>query len=110
MLLIRKINRKLPAALITIGTASLFVFVTGWANGENVALVDIPGQFGLRFHLSQIALNEVFPLMLSGAVSYTHLDVYKRQASRSGLFSASATASAPLKASPAAVVSTAATL
>lgn len=66
MLLIRKVNRKLPAALITIGTASLFVFVTGWANGENVALVDIPGQFGLRFHLPQIALNEVFPLMLSG--------------------------------------------
>ena len=46
-------------------TASLFVLSQ---DGQMVKTLPwlISGQFGLRFHLPQIALNEVFPLMLSG--------------------------------------------
>lgn len=66
MLLIRKINRKLPAALITIVLATLFVFATGWANGENIDLVELPDQLGMRFQLPRISIKELLPLTFAG--------------------------------------------
>jgi len=66
MLIIRKVNRKWPAALITIAFATLFVYITGWANGESIDLVDLPDRLGMGFHLPQISFSELGPLLFSG--------------------------------------------
>ena len=70
MLLIRKINRKLPAALFTILLASLLVFLTGWSGSQGVRLVrdfNLPDEIGLRFHLPNLSLEQFGSLVISGA-------------------------------------------
>lgn len=70
MLLIRKINRKLPAALITILLASGLVFLTGWGGTQDVRLVsdsNLPENIGLRFHIPELSLAEFTSLGVSGA-------------------------------------------
>ncbi len=69
MILLRKLNRKLPAALITIIIAGLFVYLLGW-EAQGVRLVKdygLPEQIGLRFSLPKISLSEFFSLTVSGA-------------------------------------------
>lgn len=68
MLGIRAINPKLPAALITILVASLFVFLVGWGS-QGVLLVSdsgLPSHLGLQFHFPKISMNEFFGLASSG--------------------------------------------
>ncbi len=68
MIVVRKLNRKLPAALITIVIVSLLVFATGWAD-QGVRLVQdygLPDQIGLQFHLPTISLSEFASLGISG--------------------------------------------
>ena len=70
MLLVRSINKKLPAALITIIIASLFVFLTGWSGDQNVRIVSdmgLPENITLGFNLPNIPLSEFTSLALSGA-------------------------------------------
>ena len=70
MLLIRKINRKLPAALFTILLASLLVFLTGWNGTQGVRLVrdfNLPEEIGLGFHLPNLSLEQFSSLLISGA-------------------------------------------
>ncbi len=68
MILIRVINRKLPAALITIALASILVYLTGW--GQNsvklVSAYGLPEGLGLRFHIPNISFSEFFTLANSG--------------------------------------------
>ncbi|MDY6873303.1 MAG: SulP family inorganic anion transporter [Chloroflexota bacterium] len=69
MLTIRAVNRKLPAALITIVAASLGVYLTGWG-GEGVRLVSsygLPSNPGLSFHLPNITFNDIGSLLVPGA-------------------------------------------
>jgi len=69
MILIRRINRKLPAALITITLATLFVYLAGWGN-QGVRLVTdfgLPKHVGFNFHIPNITLNELSSLGISGA-------------------------------------------
>jgi SulP family sulfate permease len=69
MILIRNLNRKLPAALMTIIISSLFIFATGWAD-QGVRLVrdyGLPDQIGLQFHLPDIGLADFASLGISGA-------------------------------------------
>lgn len=69
MLTIRAINRKLPAALITIVAASLGVYLAGWG-GEGVRLVSsygLPSNPGLSFHLPNITFNDIGSLLVPGA-------------------------------------------
>ncbi|MCB2210408.1 SulP family inorganic anion transporter [bacterium] len=69
MLGIRAINRKLPAALITIAAASLVVYLAGWG-GEGVRLVSsygLPSDLGLRIHLPNITLKDIGSLLIPGA-------------------------------------------
>jgi len=68
LLLLRQLNRKIPASLIAIAVGSILVFITGW--GENgVRLVTdygLPEELGLRFHIPDISLNEFVNLGISG--------------------------------------------
>jgi len=69
MIIIRRINRKLPAALITIALATLFVNLTGWGN-QGVRLVTdfgLPTHVGINFHIPNINLNDLSSLGISGA-------------------------------------------
>jgi SulP family sulfate permease len=69
MILIRRINRKLPASLITIILAAFFVYLTGWGD-QGVQLVSdigLPKQIGLQFHIPDISLREFSSLGISGA-------------------------------------------
>jgi SulP family sulfate permease len=70
MLLIRNINRKLPAALFTILLASLLVFSTGWSGTQGIRLVrdfNLPEEIGLGFHLPNLSLEQFASLLISGA-------------------------------------------
>jgi SulP family sulfate permease len=69
MLGIRAINRKLPAALITIAASSLVVYLAGWGS-EGVRLVSsygLPNNLGLTFHLPDITLKDIGSLLIPGA-------------------------------------------
>jgi len=70
MLLIRKINRKLPAALFTVLFASLLVFFTDWGSTQGVRMVsdfNLPEEIGLAFRIPDLALEEFGSLIVSGA-------------------------------------------
>jgi len=67
MILVRKFNRKLPAALITIILSTLFVMATGWSDTQGVSLVSLPERLGFRFHIPEIYLKEYVSLGFSGA-------------------------------------------
>ncbi len=70
MLALQKINRKFPAALVTIIIAGLFVFLTGWGPDQNIRLVSdygLPETLGFGFHIPQVSFNEFFSLGISGA-------------------------------------------
>ncbi len=69
MLLIRRINRKLPASLLTISLAALAAYLTGWGD-QGLRLVrdiGLPEQVGVRFHLPNLSFNEFASLGVSGA-------------------------------------------
>jgi SulP family sulfate permease len=69
MILLRRINRKLPASLISIGLAGLLVYFAGWGN-QGVRLVSdvgLPEQVGLRFHIPNISISDIASLGVSGA-------------------------------------------
>ena len=70
MLTLRSLNKRLPAALITIVFASLLVFLTGWSGEQNVRIVSdigLPERINLGFHLPDIPTSEISSLALSGA-------------------------------------------
>ena len=70
LLILRRVNRKIPAALITIILATLLVFLTGWSSGQNVRLVSdfqLPEKIKLGFHVPNISLKEFSTLGVSGA-------------------------------------------
>lgn len=70
MLLIRRINRKLPAALFTVLLASALVFLTGWSGTQDVRMVsdfDLPEEIGLSFRIPELSLEEFGSLVTSGA-------------------------------------------
>ena len=69
MLVLRRLNPKLPAGLITVILAGLVVHFTGWAN-HDVQLVNafgLPEYIQLSFHVPTIGLNEIPPLLVPGA-------------------------------------------
>jgi SulP family sulfate permease len=69
MLGIMAINRKLPAALITIAVSALVVYLAGWG-GEDVRLVSsygLPSSLGLTFHLPNITVKDIGSLLIPGA-------------------------------------------
>jgi len=70
LLILRRVNRKIPAALITVILATLLVFLTGWSGGQNVRLVSdfqLPEKIKLGFHVPNISLKEFSSLGVSGA-------------------------------------------
>jgi SulP family sulfate permease len=70
MILTRKINRKLPASLITIVISTIFVAIVGWDDTHNINLVKdygLPSRLGMGFHIPQISLGEFSSLIISGA-------------------------------------------
>jgi len=70
MLLIRKLNRRLPAALFTVLLASTLVFLTGWSSSQGVRLVsdfNIIEEIGINFHIPDLSLEEFGSLIISGA-------------------------------------------
>lgn len=70
MVILRSLNRKLPAALITIVLASLLVFFTGWNQNQNVQVVrdtGLPEQISLGFHIPNISFENLTELALAGA-------------------------------------------
>jgi sulfate permease, SulP family len=69
MLIIRKLNRKLPAALITIIITSGLVVLLGWQNNgiQLISDVGLPEKIGLKFHIPQIDLSNLLQLSISGA-------------------------------------------
>jgi SulP family sulfate permease len=67
MILIRKVNRKLPAALFTIIIATLFVMLTGWLGEQGVRPVELPSQTAFGFHIPKISFSDVITLGVSGA-------------------------------------------
>ena len=70
ILSIRKINRKLPAALITVILTTVLVYVLGWRGEHNVGLVSdfhLPKDIILGFHIPNISLKEFSSLGVSGA-------------------------------------------
>lgn len=69
MLLIRSINPKLPAALITIILTSLFVYLMDW-NAQGLRLVNdvgLPEHLSLRFHYPRISLQSIPDLIIPSA-------------------------------------------
>ena len=69
MLLIRAINPKLPAALITIILSSLLVYLMDW-NAQGIRLVNgvgLPEHLALRFHFPQISLQDIPNLLIPSA-------------------------------------------
>lgn len=70
MLTLRKINKKLPAALMTIIVASLLVFLTGWSGVQNVEIVSdtgLPDKIPLGFSIPNIPFREFASLAISAA-------------------------------------------
>jgi sulfate permease, SulP family len=69
MVILHRINRKLPASLITIILAALLVYFTGFED-QGLSLVSdfgLPEQIGLEFHIPNISLREFTSLGVSGA-------------------------------------------
>jgi SulP family sulfate permease len=68
LLLVRKLNKKLPASLFTIFIASILVFFAGWGDNGVRLVTDygLPQELGLRFHIPDVTLNEFFTLGISG--------------------------------------------
>lgn len=69
MIVIRKVNPRLPVGLITIVMTSLLVFLTGWAN-QGVHLVNsfgLPDHIQLNFHLPEISRSEIPSLLIPAA-------------------------------------------
>ncbi len=67
---LRKINRKLPAALITVVLTTVLVYVLGWSEDENVRLVSnysLSENIRLGLHIPAISLKEFSSLGVSGA-------------------------------------------
>ena len=70
MLTFRSLNKKLPAALLTIFITSIVVFLTGWNDSQGVRIVSdtgLPDKISLGFHLPDIPAGEITSLALSGA-------------------------------------------
>ena len=68
MLIIRKLNTRLPAGLITVILAALVVHFTGWAE-RGVRLVSaygLPERIKLSFHLPEITFGELPSLLIPG--------------------------------------------
>ncbi|MEA3327929.1 MAG: SulP family inorganic anion transporter [Chloroflexota bacterium] len=71
LLILRRINRKFPAALITVILATLLVYLTGWGGAQNVRLVSdfqLPENIQLGFHIPKISFKEFTSLGSSGVV------------------------------------------
>ena len=72
MLIIRRLNSKLPAGLITVILASLAVYFTGLAD-HGVRLVSafgLPEQIRFSLHIPAVSLNEIPSLLIpAGAVA-----------------------------------------
>lgn len=72
MLVIRKINKKVPAALLAIGIAGLLVQLTGW-HEQGVRLVSdlgLPQQANIVFHIPNAPLQDWLDLLpAAGAVA-----------------------------------------
>jgi SulP family sulfate permease len=72
MVLVRRINRKLPAALIAIAAAGVLVQLAGWQT-QGVRLVSdlgLPANPGLSLHLPQVGLSDWLDLLpAAGAVA-----------------------------------------
>lgn len=68
LLLLRQVNRKLPASLITIFISSILVFFAGWGDNGVRLVTDygLPQELGLQFHIPDISLNEFITLGVSG--------------------------------------------
>jgi len=70
MVMLRKINRRLPAALITIIAATLLVYLTGWGDTQNLTLVSdfgLPERISLSFYLPNVNLSNLPSLIVPGA-------------------------------------------
>jgi SulP family sulfate permease len=68
MLVVRKLNPRLPAGLITIILAALIVYLSGWAN-HGVRLVSaygLPEHIQISFHIPEISLSEIPSLLVPG--------------------------------------------
>jgi SulP family sulfate permease len=72
MLIIRRIDQRLPAAMLSIIFAALLVQVPGW-HGQGIKLVSdlgLPAHPGLAFHVPQVSLQNVIDLIpTAGAVA-----------------------------------------
>ncbi|MBG0785485.1 MAG: SulP family inorganic anion transporter [Anaerolineaceae bacterium] len=69
MLILRKLNPKLPAGLITVALTGIAVYLTGLAE-NGVRLVDafgLPEYIQLTFHIPEITLSEIPSLLVPGA-------------------------------------------
>ncbi len=69
MLFIRKLNRKLPASLITVLLTSLLVYLLKWNDSLGVKLVldiGLPEQIRLGFHIPNLSLQDFASLGFSG--------------------------------------------
>ena len=69
MLILRKLNPKLPAGLITVALTGIAVYLTGLAE-HGVRLVDafgLPEYIQLTFHIPEITLSEIPSLLVPGA-------------------------------------------
>lgn len=62
MLSIRKVDRKLPAALITILFAILVTIATGWDAEKGVEFVNLPENMNMGFHLPKIGFRDFLSL------------------------------------------------
>lgn len=69
MLGIQAINRKLPAALITIAASTLVVYLGSWGDAgvRLVSSYGLPSSLGLTFHLPNITFNDIGSLLIPGA-------------------------------------------
>jgi SulP family sulfate permease len=70
LILLRKVNKKLPASLITIVITGLLVYFTGWHQSGGVKIVSdigLPDRISLEFHIPKIDLREYLNLIGAGA-------------------------------------------
>jgi sulfate permease, SulP family len=70
MLTLQKLNRKLPAALITVILVSIFVLLVGWGSEQDIRLVSdygLPETLGLGLRLPKISLKNFVSLGVPGA-------------------------------------------
>ena len=69
MLIIRKLNHRLPAGLITVILAALIVYFSGWADRgvQLVSTFNLPENIRISFHIPAISLSELPSLLVPGA-------------------------------------------